>query len=129
MDLEKRIKEFLELNHKNRLDSWKELLLIGEEFVGLKSDNQSLAKVIADAILDHRSLMGSSKAYESATEIDLALCEVCTPIDRIAYKNSRLLIEFLKSDLYYSNYYPEKFNKSLLENEIKALQNKALNCL
>ncbi|WP_207426685.1 hypothetical protein [Pedobacter sp. SYSU D00535] len=80
-----------------------------------------LAMTIARAIFSHRSIMGSSKAYEGATDIDILLCEVSTPIVRLAYGKDLRLIPFLKSELYYSNY-PERFNRTTLELEIEEIR-------
>lgn len=122
MNLQERLNYFLSLDHKIRLDSWEQLLSIGREFININNRDKVLAKKIAEEILYHRSLMGSSKAYESAFEIDVNLLEVSIPIARIAYGKTKPLIDFLKSGIYYSDVRPTKFNKELLEREITEIK-------
>ncbi len=123
-ELDVRIDKFLSEEANTRLNNWVELLSIGREFNVAGSTDIRLAKKIAVAILNHRSLMGSSKAYESAFEIDTDLLEVSVPIARVAFGKTKPLTPFLESAIYYSRSLPQKFNKELLErevNEIKAL--------
>ena len=122
MNLNIRIETFLSLNPIEMLNEWKELLSIGNEFVEGNYDDEKLARKIADAILSHRSLMGSSKAYEAAFDIDTDLLEVSIPIARIAYGKTKPLISFLKSGIYYSTVLPNRFDKAQLQEEIENIQ-------
>jgi hypothetical protein len=123
MDIDKRINEFLELDYKKQLDSWQELLSIGEDFLKTNNQEKELAEKIAATIFYHRSLMGSSKTYESAFEIDTGLLSVSIPIARIAYEQSKPLVEYLKSGIYYSDVLPLIFNKEKLVKEINEIEN------
>jgi hypothetical protein len=122
MNIEERIDCFLAMDYKKRLDSWGELLSLSKDFIDCKINNKELAKRIAEAILNHRLLMGSSKAYESAFEIDTDLLYISIPIARIAYGKSKHLIEFLNSGIYYSDVLPNRFNKTELEKEIMEIE-------
>ena len=121
--MEERINAFIALDHKLQLDSWEDLLAIGTDFLTSGNHDKALAKKIAEAILYHRHLMGSSKAYESAFEIDTKLLFMSIPIARIAYGKNKSLIEFLKSGIYYSDVLPYRFNKNDLEKELKEIDN------
>jgi hypothetical protein len=123
MKIEERIDSFLAIDYKKQLDSWEELLLIGETFIKTNNPDRELAKKIAEAILHHRSLMGSSRAYESAFEIDANLLEISIPIARIAYNKTKPIVIFLKSGIYYSDVLPNLFNKIELEKEIAEIEN------
>jgi hypothetical protein len=122
MNIEERIDCFLAMDYKKRLDSWEELLLLSKDFIKREIKNKELAKKIAEAILSQRSLMGSSKAYESAFEIDTDLLFVSIPIARIAFGKSKYLIDFLNSGIYYSDVLPNCFNKTELEKEIMEIE-------
>ena len=121
MNIEERITAFLNLDHKIQLDSWEELLSIGNDFLKFDNKNSLLAKKIAESILYHRSLTGSSKAYESAFEIDTDLLFVSIPIARIAYNKSKSLKEFIMAGIYYSDVLPNRFDRDELEKEINQL--------
>lgn len=118
MNIDARLNHFLKLNHTEQLDSWQELFNVGNDFLNTNCSDLELAKKLASAIKFHRSLMGSSKAYESATDIDIKLCQIATRIARIGFGTTEDLLDFLKSELYYARYYPELFDKNELEREI-----------
>jgi hypothetical protein len=66
--------------------------------------------------------MGSSKAYEGATEIDVQLLDVSIIIARIAFGNTQPLAEFLKAAKYYSLYYPTKYDTNKIDSELSGLR-------
>jgi hypothetical protein len=121
MSIEIRLCNFLELEHASRLSQWQDLMNIAKEFLQHPTDNKKFAKQLAEAIHYHRSLMGSSKAYEGATELDMQFCKLATPIARIGFGNAPPLIDYLKAELYYSQYYPEKFNRDEIERAIREI--------
>lgn len=121
MSIRNKLKNFNSLDYKDQLSNWRELLSMANDFINSEKKETELAKELAETIYYHRSLMGSSKAYEGATDIDVDLCEVSLAIARLAYGNSNKLKDYLEAALYYSNFRPNRFNKVELEKEISEL--------
>ncbi|MDI1354775.1 MAG: hypothetical protein PSX36_07650 [bacterium] len=122
MTLKEKLLAFSTLSVQTRMDAWQDLLGIGQEFISTKSNDPELAKDIAFALHRHRGVMGSSKAYEGATEIDIQLLDVSIIIARIAFGNTLPLAQFLKDAKYYSLYYPTKYDASKIDRELSGLK-------
>lgn len=57
------------------------------------------------------------------SEVDMKLIDASLKIARNFTNNRELLIQLLNSALYYSSFYPVKYNRNELESEIQKLSN------
>lgn len=117
MDVEANLETFKQIDLKEQLLNWQILVNIANSFLRGYTKNTALAREISRAIYAHRILMASSKAYEGAVDIDINLCRLALDIARVGYPNDKELLPFLNDALYYSNYYPDIFDKQALEEE------------
>lgn len=104
----------------NQMDHWQDFIRISEEIKSNKGPVE-LARRMALQISDLRSLMGSSKKYESATEIDAKLCDAALSMARIGFQGMELK-PYLESALYYSSYFPSFFNAEILRLELEQIE-------
>lgn len=117
MDIQLNLNAFKQLDHKEQLVNWQILVDIANTFLRGYTKNTVLSREISRAIYVHRILMASSKSYEGAVDIDINLCRLALDIARVGYPNDKELLPFLNDALYYSNYYPDIFDKQALEEE------------
>jgi hypothetical protein len=94
---------FTKLADHDRLDNYKTLIEVAKAFIDANTKDAHFAIILAKEILYHRSLMGSSKAYEMAVDLDRELAILSLQIARIAFPfPSKELIPFLESVKYYT---------------------------
>jgi hypothetical protein len=122
MNLQQRLERFRDLPAAERLDSWRELTGISNDFIQRFVKDSELGISIAETIDFHRSLLGSSKAYEDATEIDIELCNLGLRIARLVYGKTSALKKFIVAALYYADFRPDLFNKKELVKELGNLK-------
>ena len=98
-----------------RIKYWQDLIMLANQY--LKSENitddQSLSLI--------NCINGLRTSRFIQTEIDLELLDASLPIARILNNQKTVLKGILNDILYYSNFYPEKYNKDELEKELNEL--------
>lgn len=124
MTIKDRINNYQNQDSKTKLNSWKELISICHDFINSNNKDQKLAKELAMLIYRHRGIMGSSKAYEDAFDIEIELVKLQLSIARIAFVNSEELIPFLNDAVYYASFDSDVKLKLSLIDEIKSIQSK-----
>lgn len=98
------------------------MVAIAERFLEAPDREIQVANKIVGAIVAQRSLMGASKAYEGAVDLDVDLLLLGLQIARIAFGKTEELIGILEDGLYYSTYLPDRFDKKLLEAELNEVR-------
>jgi hypothetical protein len=120
MSIEEQIKSFEYLNPKDQMDNWNQLLELSKSVL-MNDPRIDYCKKLSVIGFQIRQLMGSSKAYESATNIDLQLCKTSLELAKIGFNNDKSLIPFLDDAIYYSGYYPNEFDGDSLKKERASL--------
>jgi hypothetical protein len=99
-----------------RINAWKDLCDLASFFLTSKSQDITIAYKIIECAKGIRS----SRFIDS--DIDITFLNISL---EIAYKfnvNPKLLKELLINALYYSNYFPDKYNKIEIEKEIQKIE-------
>src|SRR4051812_46475315 len=109
MSIQSNLERYSNLNTHDQLNAWEDLSKIAEDFLNSQEAPCILGKEIAHTIHFHRDLMGSSKQYESAFDIEIKLLKLSLDIARRCLGGQEK-IPFLEHALYYSNYHPDIFN-------------------
>jgi hypothetical protein len=103
------------LKPDERINHWQELALLANDYLSSENidDKQNLA------FINCIGGLRTSRFIES--DIDMELLDISLLIAR-KLKNQRGIVKGILNDiLYYSNFYPEKYNKDELEKEINLL--------
>ncbi len=111
MEIQKKIDYINSLDLYKRMELLEDLLEIASEFENSKIENDKLGYNLVSCLIGMRSAFDES-------DIDIKLLDHALKIARKSLKKTKLLKGLLISALYYSNYYPEKYNKESLEREI-----------
>jgi hypothetical protein len=94
--------DYQDLPDFEKLDNYNLLIEIASDFLQKDSHDKAQAIELAKAIQIHRELMGSSKKYEMAVDIDKQLATLGLDVARIAYGTNVELLPYLEGVLYYS---------------------------
>lgn len=119
MNIEDKINYINSLKLDERISHWEDLILLANEYLSSKYIEDKLSLNFINCISGIRS----SRFMES--DIDVRLLEISLQIARKIKSNRNILKGILNDILYYSNFYPEKYNKIELEKEINQLNETA----
>ena len=103
------------LNLDERINHWQDLILLSNKYLNSENINDSLSLKIINCFNGIRI----SRFIDS--DIDIKLLDISLLVARKLENQNIILKGILNDILYYSNYYPEKYNKLGLEKEIKKL--------
>lgn len=117
MEIIDRIKLINSFALDKRVQYASELISITNQI--LKEDPNNIE--LAENILSCMSGLRTSRFIES--DVDIQLLDVSNSLIRTFKLGNQYLSKILKDQLYYSNYYPEKYNKQEIEIEIAAITN------
>lgn len=117
MDIQKQIDLINSLDLGERINHLEDLFIAISKFDNSNKDNDLLGVNIIDCLNGIRSW----RFIESDT--DMKLLDISLVIARKLVDKKNNLIVLLEDAVYYSNYYPERFNKSKLEKEIAEITN------
>lgn len=115
MDIQKKIDSINALKLDNRIEHIEELLEFASKFKNLNNNNETLGLKVINCLQGIRS----SRFIDS--DMDLKLLDASLTIARNLNTHKKLLIGLINDAIYYSNYYPKKYNKSDLEKELKTI--------
>ena len=110
--------KYLSFSLHDRLDQHSLLRESARLFLDSGDADTIFAHELAHQIFVHRSIMGASKAYESAALLDKELALLSLNVARVAHDKSGEIIPYLEEVIYYST----GEEKKLLELELKQLQ-------
>lgn len=117
-----KLENFLEKDQSTQLSQWHELADIANEYLSLEQASVETGQKITRQIDQVRTLMGTSNRFEAAITTDIELCSLSLKLARRVYKGDKALINYVDACLYYSDFFPGKFNKAELEAEMQLLQ-------
>lgn len=119
MDIQEKIDYVNSLKLDERINHWQDLVLLANDYLssGNIDDKQNLE------FINCISGLRTSRFIQS--DIDMELLDISLLIARNFKSQRKILKGILNDILYYSNYYPEKYNKIELEKEINQLNNTA----
>jgi hypothetical protein len=113
------LESYLSLPQNERLEKANLLLDAATIFLTSSQTDIVLAKRIYSEIMFHRQLMGMSKKYEMATELDKALVTAALNLGRIAFrKDLKELVAILEA----AEYYEQGDKKLTLKKEIETIK-------
>ncbi len=115
MNLQKVIEDINQLALDIRISRINELLEVSNYYIANNPENGTLACDIIDCI----NGMRQSRFIE--TNDELLLINASLEIARLLDDKKKMLI-YLKELIYYADYYPNKYNKERLEEEIKQIE-------
>ncbi len=115
MDLQKVIEEINQLVLDTRASRIEELIDVSNYYIANGSENRDLALDIIDCI----NGMRQSRFIE--TNDELVLLNASLEIAR-SINDKQKVLNYLKELVYYADYYPDKYNKGSLEEEIKEIE-------
>lgn len=115
MDFQKQIDTINSTNRSERILQIPIILDLAKLYLNSGIDNDKLSLNFIDCINEIRQL----RFIES--DSDMNLLDVALLIARKMKNNQNLLENLLNDALYYSNYFPDKYNRLYLENEIKLI--------
>ena len=116
MNIQKQIEIINSLEVNERINHINDLLIMVSKFETLINDNE----IQGLSILDCLSNIRASRFVES--DMDIKLLDGSLIIARNLKNHKKRLLELLNDAIYYSNYYPEKYNKSELKKEIAKIE-------
>ncbi|HOZ13624.1 MAG TPA: hypothetical protein PLH91_00080 [Tenuifilaceae bacterium] len=115
MNLQKVIEEINQLELNARISRINELLEVSNYYVANNPENRTLAYDIIDCI----NGMRQSRFIETREELDLI--KVSLEISRLLDDKKKMLT-YLVDLSYYADYYPDKYNKQSLDEEIEKIE-------
>jgi len=116
MDFKKKIAFINSLKLDERIEYVDELLDLVSKFENINTKTITLGLNIVDCLQGIRT----SRFIESDT--DIKLLEASLKITRSLKSQKKLLKGLLNDAIYYSGYYPKKYNKSELEKELAEIE-------
>ncbi|WOC40021.1 hypothetical protein [Polaribacter sp. HL-MS24] len=116
MNIQKQLETINSLEINERINYINDILTIVYKFENLNNDNELQGLSILDCLKEIRL----SRFVES--DMDLRLLDGALIIARSLKNHNKRLLELLNDAIYYSNYYPEKYNKSELKKEIAKIE-------
>lgn len=116
MDILDKINLINTLALDKRINAWEDLVDLASFFLNSRSQDISIANKIIECARGVRS----SKFID--TDIDIKLLNISLEIAHKLKVNPTLLKGLLADALYYSNYFPDKYNKIELEKEIQKIE-------
>ena len=119
MNTEDKINYINSLALDKRISQWEDLILLSNDYL----NSQNIEDKLSLNFINCLSGLRSSRFIES--DIDIRLLETALQIARKLKGNRKILKGILNDILYYSNFYPEKYNKIELEREINQLNETA----
>ena len=117
MNIEETLNKIKLTKFENRIELLEDLIAA----VNLYKYHETKEDALALRILDCISEMRSSKFID--TPNDLLLLDASIEIANSLSKKKAILIPLLKDAIYYSNYYPETYDKKKLESYLNNIQN------
>lgn len=120
-----KIKEKIEFINSIKIDErvayWEELGTMSIEYLHTNKRDENLILEIINCLNGIRS----SRFMESNVEVKIL--DVLLVLARTLKEQKQMLINILTDVIYYSNYYPERYNKVALDEELKELIQNNLN--
>ncbi|WP_320053026.1 hypothetical protein [uncultured Acetobacteroides sp.] len=115
MNIREKIDYVNSLKLDERINYWQDLILLANEYLSLGNIDEQQSLDFIDCFRGLRT----SRFIQS--DIDMILLDTSLLIARKLKSNRKILKGILDDILYYSDFYPEKYNRDELENEINEL--------
>jgi len=115
MTIQEKINFINSLKLDDRISHRQDLILLAQNYLGSEKINETQSIELFNCL----SSIRTSRFVDS--DIDMELLDISLLVARKLQNHNNILKGILNDILYYSNYYPEKYNKEELEKEIKQL--------